>query len=98
MTNLGIIKHILGIEQLETLAETISKAFDEFITKHSYLTSRQLQFLDSLKSFVMEKGDVSKRNLIEFPFIMLHPEGIKGILYQKEIDEILSLTELVLAA
>jgi type I restriction enzyme R subunit len=47
---------------------------------------------------VLEKGDVSKRNLIESPFTMLHPEGIRGIFNQKEIDEILSLTEKVLAA
>lgn len=92
------IKHILGIEKLETFAETVTKAFDDFIAKHSYLTSRQLQFLDLLKNFVLEKGDVSKRNLIESPFTMLHPEGIRGIFNQKEIDEILSLTEQVLAA
>jgi len=92
------IKHILGIEQLETFAETVTKAFDDFIAKHSYLTSRQLQFLDLLKNFVLEKGDVSKRNLIESPFTMLHPEGIRGIFNQKEIDEILRLTEKVLAA
>jgi type I restriction enzyme R subunit len=39
------IKHILGIEQLETFAETVTKAFDDFVSKHSYLTSRQMQFL-----------------------------------------------------
>ena len=92
------IKHILGIEQLETFAETVTKAFDDFISKHSYLTSRQLQFLDLLKNFVLEKGDVSKRNLIESPFTMIHPEGIRGIFNQKEIDEIVSLTQQVLAA
>ncbi len=92
------IKHILGIEQLETFAETVTKAFDDFIAKHSYLTSRQLQFLELLKNFVLEKGDVSKRNLIESPFTMLHPDGILGIFNQREIDEILSLTEKVLAA
>jgi type I restriction enzyme, R subunit len=92
------IKHILGIVQLETFAETVTKAFDDFIARHSYLTSRQLQFLDLLRNFVLEKGDVSKRNLIESPFTMLHPEGIRGIFNQKEIDEILSLTEKVLAA
>ncbi len=92
------IKHILGIQQLETFAETVTKAFDDFVAKHSYLTSRQLQFLDLLKNFVLEKGDISKRNLIESPFTMLHPEGIRGIFNQKEIDEILSLTKQVLAA
>lgn len=92
------IKHILGIEILETFAETVTKAFDDFISHHSYLSSRQLQFLDLLKNFVLEKGEVNKRNLIESPFTMLHPEGIRGVFNPKEIDEILKLTEKVLAA
>jgi type I restriction enzyme R subunit len=92
------IKHILGIEILQSFAETVTKAFDGFISQHSYLSSRQLQFLDLLKNFVLEKGDVSKRNLIESPFTMLHPEGIRGVFNQKEIDEILILTQQVLAA
>jgi type I restriction enzyme R subunit len=95
---LQFIRHILGIEQLETFAVTVAKAFDDFESSHSYLTSRQLQFLDLLKNFVMEKGEVSKRNLIESPFTMIHPEGIRGIFNAKEIDEILSLTQKVLAA
>jgi type I restriction enzyme R subunit len=92
------IRHILGIEPLESFAETVTQAFDDFISRHSYLTSRQLQFLDLLKNFVLEKGDVSKRNLIESPFTLLHPEGIRGVFNQREIDEILRLTEKVLAA
>ncbi len=95
---LQFIKHILGIERLQSFSETVTKTFDDFISKHNYLTSRQLQFLDLLKNFVLERGDVSKRNLIESPFTMLHPEGIRGIFNQNEIDEILSLTKKVLAA
>ena len=92
------IKHILGIELLETFAETVTKAFDEFISKHTYLTGRQLQFLDLLKNFVLEKEAITKKNLIESPFTLLHPEGIRGIFTPKEIDEIVKLTEKILAA
>ncbi len=92
------IKHILGIEILETFAETVTKAFDQFVNKHSYLTSRQLQFLELLKNYVLEKGEITKRNLIESPFTMLHPEGVRGIFNAREIDEIIELTNKVLAA
>jgi type I restriction enzyme R subunit len=95
---LQFIKHILGIEQLETFVVTVTKAFDDFVSKHSYLTSRQLQFLELIKNYVLEKGEISKRNLIESPFTMIHPEGIRGIFNAKEINEILSLTQKVLAA
>lgn len=92
------IKHILGIEVLESFPETVSKAFDEFIAAHSYLSSRQLQFLDLLKEFILEKGEFTKRNLIESPFTLLHPEGIRGVFNPKEIDEIVGLTQKLVAA
>jgi len=92
------IKHILGIEELETFAESVSNAFSDFINGHTYLSSRQLQFLDLLKRYILEKEELTKRNLIESPFTMIHPEGIRGVFNNKEIEEILSLTEKVLAA
>lgn len=92
------MKHIFGIEVLETFPETVSKAFDEFVSAHSYLTSRQLQFLELLKEFILEKGEISKRNLIESPFTFLHPEGIRGVFNSKEIEEIIGLTQKLIAA
>lgn len=92
------IRHILGIEILESFPETVSKSFTDFITAHSYLSSRQLQFLDLLKNYIIERGELQKRNLIESPFTMIHPDGIRGVFNPKEIDEILSLTQKLLAA
>ncbi|WP_061248507.1 DEAD/DEAH box helicase family protein [Leptospira noguchii] len=92
------IRHILGIEILESFSETVSKAFEIFIQNHSYLTSRQLQFLDVLKNYILEKGELHKRNLIESPFTLLHPEGIRGIFDPKEIEEIIELADKIIAA
>jgi len=36
--------------------------------------------------------------LIESPFTMIHPEGIRGVFSPKEINEILLLTQKILAA
>jgi len=92
------IRHILGIEVLESFPETVAKSFDAFVQNHSYLTGRQLQFLDLLKGYILEKGALNKRNLIESPFTMIHPEGIRGVFSPQEINEILVLTEKILAA
>lgn len=92
------VKHILGIEILQSFSETVSVAFDQFIKQHTDLTTRQLQFLDLLKGFVIEKGELTKRDLISSPFTMLHPEGVRGVFKPKEIDEILKFTERLLAA
>jgi len=91
------IKHILGIERLQSFPETVSEAFSTFIAQHSFLTSRQLQFLELLRKYILEKGDLQKRDLIQSPFTLLHPEGIRGVFNQHEIDEILKLTNKLVA-
>ena len=84
------VKHILGIEILESFSETVSKSFEKFIAEHSYLNSRQLDFLNLLQSFLLEKGDVEKRDLINAPFTRIHPDGIRGVFSNTEIEEIIS--------
>jgi type I restriction enzyme R subunit len=91
------IKHILGIELLESFPETVSKGFEDFIAAHSYLSSRQLQFLELLRQFIIDKGELTRRNLIESPFTRIHPEGIRGVFNPKEIDEILVLANKLVA-
>jgi len=54
--------------------------------------SRQLEFLRLLKDFLIERETVEKRDLIQSPFTVLHPQGIRGVFTPAEIDEILSLT------
>lgn len=70
------------------LSSTVAKSFDSFIQNHRYLSGRQLQFLDLLKSFILEKGELHKRNLIESPFTMIHPQGVRGVFSPQEINEI----------
>ena len=87
------IRHILGIEILKSYPETVSETFDQFIQQHSNLTSRQLDFLNLLKGFIIEREKVEKRDLINAPFTIIHPQGIRGVFSPAEINEILQLTE-----
>ncbi|MBP2667467.1 MAG: Type site-specific deoxyribonuclease, partial [Firmicutes bacterium] len=91
------IRHILGLEVLESFPETVTKAFDQFIQSHTNLSARQLDFLMLLKDFILEKERVQKRDLIESPFTILHPQGIRGLFSPEEINEILELTNKVAA-
>jgi len=54
---------------------------------------RQLEFLRLLKDFLIEREKVEKRDLIQSPFTIIHPQGIRGVFRPAEIDEILQLTE-----
>jgi type I restriction enzyme R subunit len=87
------IKHILGIEILESFPQTVSKSFDKFIAQHSYLNSRQLDFLNLLRTFLIEKGEVGKKDLINAPFTRIHPDGIRGVFSRNEIDEIITFIQ-----
>jgi len=87
------IHHILGIEILKSFPETVVEAFEQFIQQHSNLSSRQLEFLNLLKNFIIERERVEKRDLINAPFTVIHPQGIRGVFSPTEINEILMFTE-----
>ena len=87
------IRHILGIEVLQSFPDTVSEAFDRFIRAHTTLNSRQLEFLTLLKNFIVEREKVEKKDLINTPFTVIHPQGIRGVFSPAEINEILQLTE-----
>ena len=46
----------------------------------------------------LEKENITRRNLIESPFTLIHPEGIRGVFNPMEIEEILQFTEKLIAA
>jgi len=87
------IRHILGIEVLKSFPDEVSTAFDQFIRAHTNLSSRQMEFLNLLKNFIVEREKVEKRDLINAPFTVIHPQGIRGVFSPAEINEILLLTE-----
>lgn len=87
------VKHILGVENLESFEEQVTKLFQVFIATHNNLNTRQMDFLNLLKSYIIEKGTIEKRNLVEAPFTIIHPKGIRGIFSTQEIKDILELTE-----
>lgn len=87
------IRHIFGIERLKSFPETVAEAFDQFIMQHSNLSTRQLDFLNLLKNFIVEREKVEKKDLINAPFTVIHPQGIRGVFAPAEINEILALTE-----
>jgi type I restriction enzyme, R subunit len=90
---LQFIRHILGIETLKSFPETVNAAFEMFIREHSNLSSRQLEFLNLLKNFIVDREKVDKKDLISAPFTVIHPQGIRGVFSPAEINEILQLTE-----
>lgn len=87
------IRHILGIEVLKSFPDEVSAAFAQFIRAHTTLNSRQLEFLNLLQNFIIEREKVEKKDLINAPFTIIHPQGIRGVFSPAEINEVLQMTE-----
>jgi type I restriction enzyme, R subunit len=92
------IKHILGMEVLQSYAETVSNAIDAYIQEHSYLNAQQIEFMQVLKSFLIEKGHVERKDLISSPFIKVSRDGIRGLFSPSQIEEIIKLADDLSAA
>lgn len=90
---LSFLKHILNIEPLGDYAETVSHLIDQFASNHLYLNSRQLEFLQMLKNYLIERDVIDPENLAGSPFTRIHPEGILGLFNPNEIEEILTLID-----
>ena len=91
------IRHILGLERLESWPATVSRAFTEFIAAHTTLTAIQIQFLRTLETYVLQTGKVEKKALVEAPFTRVHPKGIRGVFTATEIEEVLRFAQRLVA-
>ena len=49
--------------------------------------------MNLLKNFIIEREKVEKRDLINAPFTVIHPQGIRGVFGPAEVTEILQLTD-----
>ena len=93
---LDLIKYIMGIGGLVTFSEKVSESFAEFIAEHNTLTSKQIQFLHTLQTFIIENGELTKKDLVREPFTKLHAQGFLGLFPQVMQQEILQLTNRIL--
>jgi len=94
---LKFIRHILGLEVLQNFPDTVNASIDQFIAEHTTLTSKQLEFLDLLRKFLINNGAIEKRDLVNYPFKAIDSKGILGIFPPKEINEIVELAKNLVA-
>ncbi|KKP37108.1 MAG: Type I restriction-modification system, restriction subunit R [Candidatus Peregrinibacteria bacterium GW2011_GWA2_33_10] len=93
---LDLIRYIMGIGGLLTFSDKVSEAFAEFIAEHNTLTVKQIQFLHTLQTFIVENGELTKRDLVREPFTKLHARGFLGLFNKQMQEEILKFTDKIL--
>ncbi len=90
---IDFIRHILGLQKLQTRSETISKAFDDFISTHNDLRADQIQFLRMIKTFILDRGKIEREDLVAPPFTNMNPHGIRGIFPPTQLGQVLQFIE-----
>ncbi len=94
---LSLVRHVLGLEEIEGWTTSVTRRFDEFVAEHPTLSTIQLKFIQTLRTFVLQTRRLEKRHLVEQPFTQIHPKGIRGVFREDEIEEILTFTEELIA-
>jgi type I restriction enzyme R subunit len=86
-----LLRHVLGVEPLERWSTYVSRKFEEYIAAHSNYSVLQIRFLQTLRTFILQRGRVERPDLLEAPFTQLHPQGVRGVFRPQDIEEILGL-------
>jgi len=90
---LDLLRHVLGVAPLERWSTMVTRQFDRYIAEHTTYTGLQLRFLQTLRTFVLQRGHVDRPDLIGAPFTQLHPQGVRGVFGPQEIEELLEFTK-----
>jgi type I restriction enzyme R subunit len=88
-----LLRHVLGLELIPSWPEAVTRAFDDFVTRHDTMSELQIRFLQTLKTFLLQKRRIDRGDLVDAPFTQLHPKGIRGVFAGPELAEVLDLAE-----
>ncbi len=87
-----LVRHVLGVEPLERWSTYVTRKFDEFIAEHTTYSGLQIRFLQTLRTFILQRRQLERRDLVEAPFTQIHPQGVRGVFPGAQIEEILKFT------
>lgn len=93
---IDLIKYIMGIGGLVTFSDKVSEAFAEFIAEHNTLAPNQIQFLIVLRDFIINNGELNKKDLVGEPFTKINTRGFLGVFPPNLQKEILNFTDRIL--
>ncbi len=91
-----LVKYIMGIGGLVTFSDKVSEAFAEFIAEHNTFSPNQIQFLIVLRDFIINNGELTKKDLVNEPFTKLNARGFLGVFTPQMQTEILTFTDRIL--
>lgn len=83
------IRSIIGLDGV-----FVDQCFSEFLSKHSTLTAKQIQFMRLLKNHIAKYGAIEIDRLYEDPFTQLDSEGLDGVFEsENQISDLLAILD-----
>ncbi len=92
-----LIRQVLGVETIERWSTMVSRAFEEFIASHTTYSARQIRFLQTLRTFVLQRRRLERKDLVEAPFTQVDPKGIRGVFPAPQIEEVIEFANRLVA-
>lgn len=86
---LTFLRHILGLDVLQSRAKQITELFDEFISAHPHFTATQINFLRTVRSAVLSGARLSGEAMEQPPFSRVGE--VQNLFTEDERAEIVSL-------
>lgn len=88
-----LVRHVLGVETLERWSTYVAREFERFIAEHTTYSALQIRFLQTLRTFILQRGQIERRHLVDSPFTQLHPQGIRGVFQGPDIEAVLGFAQ-----
>ena len=83
--NFNLVSFIISLMGISK--EKVDQAFAEFINKYQ-LSSVQIEFLNTIKTFLTTNGKLDPKKLFEDPFRSYHVLGVDGVFNEKQADDL----------
>lgn len=80
----------LIISLLGRSSGSVDKAFADFINEHQ-LNSVQIEFLNTIKKFITQNGQINPEKLYDSPFKDYHSLGVDGVFNEQQADKIFQI-------
>jgi type I restriction enzyme R subunit len=80
------IRELIGLKP-----EMVEAHFQQFLHAHPTLTAKQTQFMNLLKNYIAQYGNIEVDKLYEAPFINISHDGIDGVFSTDDADELMGV-------
>jgi len=83
--------HITIRELIGLKPEMVEAHFQQFLHAHPTLTAKQTQFMNLLKNYIAQYGNIEIDKLYEAPFINISHDGIDGVFSEDDADDLMGV-------